>query len=502
MTKRTIEPDVPSVWFRPIPMPGGVSVRGYLRDLHPEERRRLVRSLCVCILAPLLTAIFLGPIAGVLEELFWLVLVWLLPFPILMLTLARWATSEDPLWVALGRVLRPLVGTIPLGSDLKLRRFPWLTAGLIYTNTVLFLGAAEPYDYAFNTQSPTLFTNFSAMFMHADLSHLLGNMLFLWVFGSTLEGRIGSRRFFIYYLLCGSVANGLSIVGYEWIMFSGSQGVGASGAIAGVMGLFMVRCYFARVSVAVPLFAPLIAAGAFIPVAIRIRVNAVVLLFVWFIRNLAGTVEGAASTVDYWAHVGGFFWGLVLAYGTGLFAQGLRERLLIDGLSAEGGSSVSSTARNFDTLLEMDAENLEALLGRARRHSKYALASTAADDYAKVIRLLLKQNRRRAAEVYAEYFRKYRRPLSTRDQLMLAPLLVAMGEQEIAARSFELLAMDPSTSVADRQKALIQEAKLLTGMGLPEVAVHVYEAFLRDYPDGPSTEATCEKLANLRASHA
>ena len=81
---------------------------------------------------------------------------------------------------------------------------------------------------------------------------------------------------------------------------------------------------------------------------------------------------------------------------------------------------------------------------------------------------------------------------------MLAPLLVAMGEPEIASRSFELLASDPSTTVADRQKALIQEAKLLTEMGLPEAAAHVYEAFLRDYPEGAPSEVVREKLAKLR----
>jgi membrane associated rhomboid family serine protease len=143
----------------------------------------------------------------------------------------------------------------------------------------------------------------TAMFVHAGWAHIAGNMLFLWVFGDNIEDRIGHWRYLAFYLVCGFVASALQIA-----MAPGTDvpSVGASGAIAGVLGAYLLLYPTAMVQVVIlPLF--------FLPFFLP----AVVLIGFWFAMQLfAGVAElgqaTAGSGVAWWAHVGGFIAGLVL----------------------------------------------------------------------------------------------------------------------------------------------------------------------------------------------
>ena len=140
------------------------------------------------------------------------------------------------------------------------------------------------------------------MFLHGGLLHIGGNMLFLWIFGNNIEDRLGKVRFTIFYLLCGLVAT------YAQTLVSPSSGVpqiGASGAIAGVLGAYIVLFPRARVRT---LF--------FFFLIFFVDVPAVVLLGLWFALQLLQGVGPAATTggVAYMAHVGGFIAGMVLLF--------------------------------------------------------------------------------------------------------------------------------------------------------------------------------------------
>jgi membrane associated rhomboid family serine protease len=156
--------------------------------------------------------------------------------------------------------------------------------------------AAPGYD-----KSPPL-SVLTAMFLHGSWLHLLGNMLFLWVFGNNVEDRLGPVRFVLFYLVCGYAAGyGFSLASPD----STEPLIGASGAIAGVLGAYLVLYPRARVWSLVPFL-------FFIP----LRLPAWVVLGLWFVLQAfysAGYAVSSTGSVAYLAHVAGFVLGMLLA---------------------------------------------------------------------------------------------------------------------------------------------------------------------------------------------
>jgi membrane associated rhomboid family serine protease len=159
-----------------------------------------------------------------------------------------------------------------------------------------------------------LTTLVTSMFLHGGWMHVLGNMLFLWVFGNRLEDALGHAKFLIFYLLCGVVA---ALAQVLLNPFSTVPIVGASGAIAGVMGAYLLK--FPRARILTLVFIVIFATTFEIP--------AVILLGYWFIFQLFSGLGSIAQTnlsgggVAWFAHVGGFLAGMVLVK-----VMGTRER--------------------------------------------------------------------------------------------------------------------------------------------------------------------------------
>lgn len=202
----------------------------------------------------------------------------------------------------------------PIGDDDSARRtVPLVTYALIALNVLFFFGELSGGDafvgkWAFVPSrfvadpfgdSPTLFTS---MFMHAGWLHLGGNMLYLWIFGDNVEDRFGHVPFTLFYLLCGLAAT------FAQLAFSlGSRvpNLGASGAIAGVLGAYILLFPQGRIRVL---------QGQRV-----VQMPALVVIGLWIVLQLfsgIGSVAGAAQTggVAYMAHIGGFLAGLVLTF--------------------------------------------------------------------------------------------------------------------------------------------------------------------------------------------
>jgi membrane associated rhomboid family serine protease len=147
------------------------------------------------------------------------------------------------------------------------------------------------------------------MFLHAGWLHLLGNLLFLWIFGDNVEDRFGHLRYLGFYVLCGVIATLVFVVpaGDSTVSL-----VGASGAIAGVLGAYFVLFPHSRITVIVP---PLF----FLP----FRMRAFLVLGMWFVFQLLEVQvdEMAGGGVAYLAHVAGFVAGVMLTYVLGLRRQ-------------------------------------------------------------------------------------------------------------------------------------------------------------------------------------
>ena len=146
---------------------------------------------------------------------------------------------------------------------------------------------------------PAPLTLFTSMFVHGDLFHLAGNMLYLWVFGDNVEDMMGPFRFLAFYVLCG-----LGAAATQVALMPGSEVpmVGASGAIAGVLGAYALLFPGAQVLTLV-----------FLLIFIRIMyLPAFVLLGIWFLIQVLSAGGGSEAGVAWWAHIGGFVAGALL----------------------------------------------------------------------------------------------------------------------------------------------------------------------------------------------
>jgi membrane associated rhomboid family serine protease len=216
---------------------------------------------------------------------------------------------------------------IPLRDVIPSRTTPVVTISLIVLNALVFL-----YEFSLGERVnefiiafgliPAAFswvTLLTSMFLHGGFLHFGGNMLYLWIFGDNVEDRFGHGRFLAFYLLCGTVAAlAQTIMSPDSVV----PMVGASGAIAGVMGAYIVMYPHSRIVTLLPIF-------IFIQL---IEVPAVFFLGIWFVMQFlsgVGSIATAASRqpaggVAFWAHIAGFVAG---AAGVFVFRRPERQRV-------------------------------------------------------------------------------------------------------------------------------------------------------------------------------
>ena len=214
---------------------------------------------------------------------------------------------------------------IPIRDQNPTRHAPVMNYLLITANVLVFLfflmaGANQEalvYQFALIPSNVTAGVDlgdvrdiFTSMFMHGGWAHLLGNMLYLWIFGDNVEDRLGSFNYLLFYL-AGGVAASLAHI----LTNPGSQipTVGASGAIAAVLGAYLVLYPHSRVLTFIPL-------GFFMRLTL---VPASIVLGLWFVLQLFNGVVSLGGPdmggVAFWAHIGGFAFGALIAF---LFARG------------------------------------------------------------------------------------------------------------------------------------------------------------------------------------
>jgi len=160
-------------------------------------------------------------------------------------------------------------------------------------------------------QGQRLFTLFMSMFMHANWIHLIGNMLYLYVFGDNIEDVLGHVGYLAFYIFCGLTAaiTHIASTTNSADLFSGV--VGASGAISGVLGAYSVLYPKARVLTLITY--------------VIVPIPAILLLGFWFVMQWLSVTFNVSGGVAYWAHIGGFITGVVLAFAFGLRRKKKRE---------------------------------------------------------------------------------------------------------------------------------------------------------------------------------
>jgi len=214
----------------------------------------------------------------------------------------------------------------PIRDNAPRWTFPFVTLGLIAANVLVFgyqlslfaegppaqeafvqtfgsvpakISAALAGRYSFGAGLGPIFTS---MFLHGGLMHLLGNMWFLWIFGDNIEDDLGHGGYLVFYLLCGVLATAAH---YASNPASTIPSVGASGAISGVMGAYVIRFPRAQITTLIP----------FIIFFTTVELPAIVMLLYWFaIQFLSGasSIGAEGGGVAWWAHIGGFVAGALL----------------------------------------------------------------------------------------------------------------------------------------------------------------------------------------------
>jgi len=212
---------------------------------------------------------------------------------------------------------------IPIGDDTASHRRPAVTVAIIAACTSVFLwqqslGMAAQQRAALGLGMipavvlgnvdlppalaivPPAATLVTSMFLHGGWGHLVGNLLYLWIFANNVEGRLGHLGFALFYLGCGAVAAGAQILPEPG---STLPMIGASGAVSGVLGAYLVLFPRASIIVLVP----------FSPMFIH-RIQALWLLLIWFALQIFSGLTGVAGDggVAWWAHVGGFVTGMAV----------------------------------------------------------------------------------------------------------------------------------------------------------------------------------------------
>ena len=220
---------------------------------------------------------------------------------------------------------------IPIRDENRSRTTPHITRILIIANMIAFIPylfftffseettilhfESLYYNYAmvpaYILQAKSLHTLFTSMFLHAGIFHIAGNMLFLYIFGDNVEDSFGHFQYLTFYFLCGLAASFAHIFSLTTSSELLIPTLGASGAISGVMGAYILLYPRARIRTLVLLY--------FITVA---NVPAVFFIGFWFLLQLLYAWLDMSGGVAYWAHIGGFVAGMVLA----LIARRRRKR--------------------------------------------------------------------------------------------------------------------------------------------------------------------------------
>lgn len=405
------------------------------------------------------------------------------------------------------------IGALPLKTDRTLRAVPYVTYGLCFLCILVFVCqlGLSPYalwqaqqTWGFIPNAPTVPALFTYAFLHADIFHLTGNLLLLWLIGTVLESGIGSVLFLLIYL-AGLVAAILLYALIGRACFPESQGVpliGASGAIAGITGFAAFRYYRLRVltiflmawrGIPVPVPLPL-------PVWIPLWGYAVLFAGQELWSGVGEIFRGTSGGVAHWAHIGGLLLGTLAAALTRAVPDAMREYALED--SARITTDLAQAKRSRRDVEQLlwdnpdDPELLEALAGLLLMSGP---TDRVRELYHKAItRFLATGKPERAAISFLNLLRAYPDTvLPAREQMRMALNLEELGHYSDAVETLRLLT-EHYPDLDDAQTALLRAAQIQQRhLQNPAEAERLLQQLLDRYPATPWRQLALSRLHDL-----
>ncbi len=355
---------------------------------------------------------------------------------------------------------------LPVGTEAKVHGTPWGTILLAAANVGVFLffrlaTGFEPEFYRLTLRAgePSVFTAVTASFLHAGWLHLVSNLIYFGILGPPIESRIGTTRFLVAYVGCAGLAN---LAQAAWVLgaapdLASVPILGSSGAIAGVMGLFLVRLYFVKLRFAAVtmLFLQGVARGS------RFALPAVVAIALWFLlQGIYQMVEPTAGTA-YVSHLAGLGFGAGLGFLMGLGGEGRLERRIIIGNRYANRGEWFAALGEYDAYLARCPGDPEVLIQAARVHRVTHQEVQAVNRFREAISGWLRRGDvDEACDAYEEMKR------------LLGDVTIRPGDLLRIARGFE---------EADR----------------PSDASRAYEAYGRHHADAPGAWTALLKCADI-----
>lgn len=411
-----------------------------------------------------------------------------------------------------------ITGAPLVTSQEKVTTRPWGTWGIIAANifVYLFIQTSDNADFISDNlyclpHDPSIFnvpwSFLSSMYLHADLMHIYGNMCFLWAVGTVVERRVGTLQFLKLYHLTGIGSHILALIAYFIILDDIPHSLGASGAISGVMGIFLIRCYFKKMTFPFPTF-------GILPISLNLQVNGLVVIALFFSFDLRGGISQFAgisgSYTGHWSHLGGMLVGTWMAWRMKLGDSAIEERHRDIGSGIIEGKAIKTQAfdeaggfagarKSLLIALEKDPENPETLLSLARIESHFEPTAEGREYFVKAFDVLIKNAPTQLTAAFTEYFVRYGDIINPELQFKIAGLLYKEGNLDLAERVLKMLADYQNAPLGIREQSLLLSGRILEKMELHEAAGGSYRQFLERYPGSTRVEIVKERLAAVSA---
>jgi len=355
---------------------------------------------------------------------------------------------------------------IPIGTEARVRGTPWGTIAITAINVLVFLFFSlfpgfeiDYYRLALLPGAPSLLTSITSSFLHAGWFHLASNLLYLVLLGPPIESRIGTGRFLVAYLGFAGLAN---MAQAAWVLTAAPDLtsvpiVGSSGAIAGVMGLFLVRLYFVRLRIASILLFYL--HGVARPT--RFALPAVVAIGSWFVLQAVYQLVDSSGGTAYVSHLSGLLFGIGLGFLLGFGGEGRLERRLVLGDRYAQRGEWFAALGEYESYLARVPDDPEVLIQAARVHRVTDQSMRSVDRFRQAIAAWLKRGDLGAA---CDAFDEMKR--------LLGNVTIPASDLLRVARGFEQ-------------------------RGRPSDASRAYEAYGRNYPAAPGATTALLKAADI-----
>ena len=470
-----------------------------------SEVESIVYPVFGALILPIVIGLIFPSIIDLIFTIIVIAIIFILPGIIFLRIIYEWVVQDETFINSFLLHLKPIPPGAVYGTDLKAYKFPFVTTALICINTLIFLSLPEflvelgvfpPYGNP-NAWHYAL-SIFSSAFLHADWSHLFGNMIFLWTFGSAVEPRIGSYKFSLVYLVVIISSTIFTIfllsvqsyyLGTNEIL-EGYHSLGASGAISGVMGIFAVRCYFARVSFSMPIF--------FLPfLSTPIKIQGILLISLFFAFDLSGSREQFLydSDVGYWAHVGGYLTGLFIGYYMQLHKAAAEESVHVKAQRLSQNPYCRKESKKlYKEILSKNPQDETALEYLFNSYKAYN-QTEAEKYYYRLIAILIKRDFKKAIEICSENYPKFINTLSGQSLFSIGQYLYKNTDMVKARFCLELASEKDGPWQA---KAMISLSQVFEGIGNAEMARKTLVQLCDQFPETDFQKIATEMIPKLQ----